>query len=574
MSSAIFDQAAFTLPTRFCTQIASENRGHGNRDSPRKLSGLFLLPCLLLTGSIGLLATSAVAQEPNPTSVNAPAADMNPITMQNGIYIYRVHVIERNLDCVNYLNRSGSTTIGFDGTPLLPGAKGEAKVTSERGKITIDAHFEGLTPANGFGHEYLTYVLWAISPDGRAQNLGEVLPAGTKNNIKVTTAFQSFGMIVTAEPYFSVSEPSDVVVIENVIRTDKTEGVLEKVNAQYSLLPRGMYAESAGAHTVAHPITRNERSPLELYEADNALRIAHDAGADKYAADIMAKATLDLQNASDLDGSKSGDRKMEITNAREAVERAEDARITALRKEEAERQANTVIAKNQAQADAAQSQQQAAASQLQAQQSAQQAEQSAQQAQQAKLDAESAQVAKAQADAARAQAEAQAAEAQARAAAANKSADDANAVRERLRVQLNSVLATSETARGLIVNMSDVLFDTNKYTLKPGTQISLAKVSGILEAYPGLKVQVEGYTDSVGTDALNQTLSENRAGAVRSFLVQQGVSPDSITSAGFGKNNPVADNGTASGRQQNRRVNMVVSGDAIGVSQSVSLTSH
>jgi outer membrane protein OmpA-like peptidoglycan-associated protein len=475
---------------------------------------------------------------------------------------------------VNYLHRSGSTTIGFDGTPLLPGAKGEAKVTSERGKIMIDAHFEGLTPANGFGHEYLTYVLWAISPDGRAQNLGEVLPAGTKNNIKVTTAFQSFGMIVTAEPYFSVSEPSDVVVIENVIRADKTEGVLEKVNAQYSLLPRGMYAESAGAHTVTHPITRNERSPLELYEADNALRIAQDAGADKYAADIMAKATLDLQNASDLDGDKHGDLKMEISDAREAVERAEDARITALRKQAAERVQNTVIAKDQAQADAAQSQQQAAASQLQAQQSAQQAEQSAQQAQQAKLDAESAQTAKAQADAARAQAEAQAAEAQARAAAANKSADDANAVRERLRQQLNSVLATSETARGLIVNMSDVLFDTGKYTLKPGTQISLAKVSGILEAYPGLKVQVEGYTDSVGTDKFNQTLSENRAGAVRSFLVQQGVSPDSITSAGFGKNNPVADNGTASGRQQNRRVNMVVSGDAIGVSQSVSLTSH
>ena len=285
---------------------------------------------------------------------------------------------------------------------------------------------------------------------------------------------------------------------------------------------------------------------------------------------IMAKATLDLQNASDLDGSKSGDRKMEITNAREAVERAEDARITTLRKQAAEREQNTVIAKDQAQADAAQSQQQAAASQLQAQQSAQQAEQSAQQAQQAKLDAESAQVAKAQADAARAQAEAQAAEAQARAAAANKSADDANAVRERLRQQLNSVLATSETARGLIVNMSDVLFDTGKYTLKPGTQISLAKVSGILEAYPGLKVQVEGYTDSVGTDALNQTLSENRASTVMGFLVQQGVSADNITSKGFGKNDPVADNSTASGRQQNRRVNMVVSGDTIGVSQSAS----
>ena len=567
MSSAIFGQAASTLPTRCCTQIASANRGRGKRSSPRKLSSALLLPGVVLTCGIGMLAASAVAQEPNPTSVNAPAVDTNPITMQSGIYIYRVHVVERSLDCVNYLHRSGSTTIGFDGTPLLPGAKGEAKVTSERGGITIDAHFEGLSPANGFGHEYLTYVLWAISPDGRAQNLGEVLPAGTKNNIKVTTAFQSFGMIVTAEPYFSVSEPSDVVVLENIIRPDQTEGVLEKVNAQYSLLPRGMYAETTGAHTVAHPVTRNERSPLELYEADNALRIAQDAGADQYAPEIMAKAALDLQNASDFDSNKHGDRKMEITDAREAVERAEDARITALRKEAAEREQNTVIAKDKAQADAAQSQQQAAESQLQAQQSQQQAEQ-------ATLDAERAQAAKAQADAARAQAEAQAAEAQALAAKANKTADDANAVRERLRQQLNSVLATSETARGLIVNMSDVLFDTGKYTLKPATQISLAKVSGILEAYPGLKVQVEGYTDSVGTDALNQTLSENRAATVKTFLVQQGVAPDSITSAGFGKNDPVADNGTASGRQQNRRVNMVVSGDAIGVSQSASLASQ
>jgi len=467
---------------------------------------------------------------------------------------------------VNYLHRSGSTTIGFEGTPLLAGAKGEAKVTSERGGITIDARFEGLTPANGFGHEYLTYVLWAISPDGRAQNLGEVLPAGTKNNIRVTTAFQSFGMIVTAEPYFSVSEPSDVVVVQNVVRPDKTNGILEKVNANYFLLPRGAYAETAGSKTVAHPVTRNERSPLELYEADNALRIAQDAGADKYSPEIMTQARLDLQNASDMDGNKHGDRKMEITDAREAVERAEDARIAALRKEAAEQAANVVIAKDKAQADAALSQQQAA-------QSAAAAQQAQLTAQQAQLDAEQAKAAKAQADAARAQAEAQAAEARAKAAEANKSAEDANAVREKLRQQLNSVLATSETARGLIVNMSDVLFDTGKYSLKPATQISLAKVAGILQAYPGLKVQVEGYTDSVGSDALNQKLSENRASTVKDFLISQGVSMNSISAAGFGKNDPVADNGSASGRSQNRRVNMVVSGDAIGISgQSASLS--
>jgi outer membrane protein OmpA-like peptidoglycan-associated protein len=535
------------------------------------------LPALAITGTFGLLAAvspaKARAQEPNPMSqpATAPDAPANPITEQNGIYIYKVKVVQRNLDCVNYLHRSGSTTIGFAGTPLLAGGKGEAKVTSERGGITIDAKFSGLTPANGFGPEYLTYVLWAISPDGRAQNLGEVLPEGTKNNIHVTTALQSFGMIVTAEPYFSVSEPGDVVVLQNVIQEDKTAGVLEKVNANYYLLPRGAYAETAGAHSVANPITRNEHSPLELYEADNAVRIAQDTGADTYASEIMQKAKLDLQNASDLDGNKHRDVKMEITDAREAVQRAEDARITTLRKQAAEREANTLTAKNEAEAQAAQSQAEAAKAAQQAADSQQQAAQSQMAAQQAKLDAEQAQAAKAQADAARAQAEAEAAEARAKAAEASKNAEDANAVREKLRMQLNSVLQTSETARGLIVNMSDVLFDTGKYTLKPTTQISLAKVAGILEAYPGLKVQVEGYTDSVGSDDYNQKLSENRAAAVKDFLVSQGVQPNSITSAGFGKSDPVADNTSASGRAQNRRVNMVVSGDAIGV-QSASLT--
>jgi outer membrane protein OmpA-like peptidoglycan-associated protein len=530
-----------------------------------------VLPSVAILGTFGLLASvvpaDTKAQEPNPTSQTAVVtdADTNPIVEQNGIYIYRVKVVERNLDCVNYLHRSDSTHIDFDGTSLLPGAKGEAKVTSERGKIAIDAHFDGLTPANGFGREYLTYVLWAISPDGRAQNLGEVLPAGTKNNIKVTTALQSFGMIVTAEPYFSVTEPSDVIVLQNMIRPDKTNGVMEKMTANYSLLPRGMYAETAGSHTVANPITRNERSPLELYEADNAVRIAQDAGADKDAPKIMAQAMLDEQNASALDGNKHGDLKMEITEAREAVERAEDARIASLRKQAAERAQAQVTAKEQAQADAALSQQQAAQSQADAAQS--QAT-----AQQAKLDAEQAQAAKAQADAARAEAEAETAAAQAKALEADKNANDANAVREKLRLQLNSVLATSETARGLIVSMPDVLFDTGKYTLKQTTQISLAKVAGILEAYPGLNVQVEGYTDSTGSDELNQKLSENRAMAVKDFLVSQGESQGSINSTGFGKNDPVADNGSVNGRALNRRVNLVVSGDAIGIAESATLT--
>ena len=507
-----------------------------------------LIATAILTGTMISTAGIACAQEPNPTSQQPQTSGAaQGIREENGVYIYRVNVVQRDLDAVNYLHRSGSTRIGFKGTTLLPLAKGEAKVQSERGGITIDANFQGLTPANGFGPEYLTYVLWAISPDGRPQNLGEVLPAGTKNNIHVTTALQSFGLIVTAEPYFSVSQPSDVVVLQNVILNDKTTGVLEKVNAHYSLLPRGTYAQTEGSKTVMNPITRDEKSPLELYQAYNALRIATNVGAEKYAPEIMAEAKLDLRNASDIDSNKKGDRKMEITFARQAVQRAEDARLVTLRKQAAERQLNAQLAKEQAQAQAHQSQ-------LEAQQS--------------QMAAAQAQAAQAQADADRARAEAEAANARAHAAEANKSAENANAIREKLRAQLNSVLATSETARGLIVNMSDVLFDTAKYTLKPDTKISLAKVAGILQAYPGLKLQVEGYTDSIGGDEYNQKLSENRAGAVRDFLVSQGVTMNNISATGYGKNDPVADNGTAQGRSQNRRVNLVVSGDAIGVHES------
>jgi outer membrane protein OmpA-like peptidoglycan-associated protein len=138
-------------------------------------------------------------------------------------------------------------------------------------------------------------------------------------------------------------------------------------------------------------------------------------------------------------------------------------------------------------------------------------------------------------------------------------------MRERLRQQLSAVLETQETARGLIVNISDVLFDFNKYTLKPGSRETLAKVSGILLAYPGLKIQLEGHTDSIGSDEYNQKLSEDRANAVREYLVGQGVPGTTVTAAGFGKGSPVASNDNAAGRQRNRRVEMVVSGEPIGV---------
>ncbi|MGI4829269.1 MAG: OmpA family protein [Janthinobacterium lividum] len=498
------------------------------------------------------LGLPAVAQDvSNPTAV-APGARSGEVVAdtQNGIYIFHVKVVQRSLDAVNYLNRSGSTHVNFTGTDLAPGIRGDGKVDAQTGKTHISVHLEGLSQANGFGPEYLTYVLWAISADGRPQNLGELELAGNKASLDVTTSFQSFGMIVTAEPYYAVSVPSDVIVAQNTF-SDRTQGILQQVNIHYSLLPRGLYANTAGAKSIAHPITDREHTPLALFEAYNAQRIALAAGADKYAPDIMAEVNTDITNAEQIQDGKHRDVKLEFTDAREAVQRSEDARISTLRKQANERQQQAQDAKVEAQ-------QQAAASQVQAAQAQAQADAAAA----ARAQAEAQQ---AQAEVAAADARAQAATAQQQAAAAQQSVE---ALRARLLAQLNAILQTTDTPRGLVVNLSDVLFDTGKYTLKQNTQVSLAKVSTILELYQGIKVQVEGYTDSVGSPASNQTLSENRATAVENFLVNNGVPQGNVTAQGYGATNFVADNGSAAGKAQNRRVELIVSGSGIGVQTS------
>jgi len=495
-----------------------------------------------------LLAGSTVlfAQEPNPTA-NKPASQVQDgqVEMRDGVALYKVKVIGRDIPAINYFHRKGATKIGFQGTALLPGAKGEAKVEGKGGRTVIEASFQGLSPANGFGVEYLTYVLWAITPEGRPVNLGEILPTGSKdkNEITVTANLQAFGLVITAEPYYAVTMPSDVVVMQNYVLDNKTEGVIEQVNAHYTLLPRGAYTETAGRHSVLHPITRDERSPLELYEAMNAVQIAEAAGAGKYAADTLATARTSLRNAQDLDLHKDN-RKQTITYAREAVQSAEDARIITIRKIKAEDEAATQQARMDAEHAAQQSQLDAEKSRLEAEKQAAQ---------------------RAQAEAATAEAEARARRAR---EAQHEAEQSAEQVRERLKQQLNQVLQTTETARGLIVNMSDVLFDFNKYTLKPEAREKLAKVSGILLAYPSLKMQVEGYTDNIGSDEYNQKLSEQRAGTVRDYLVSQSVTETNISAAGYGKSDPVADNSTNAGRAQNRRVQLVVSGSAIGVQSS------
>ncbi len=506
---------------------------------------------LVLTGVLSYGV--APAQELNPTAdprtANGVQNGGRPVGELNGVPLFRVNVVRRDLDAVNYFHRSGSTKIAMVGTPLLPRAKGDAKVGSDKGRISINVHLEDMQPANGFGTEYLTYVLWAITPDGTPSNLGEVLPTGgNKVDLQVTTGLQSFGLIVTAEPYFAVKVPSDIVVLENRVIEDKTQGVLGKVNAKYTLLPKGLYADTAGSKTVVDPITRTEHSPLELYEAHNAYNIARLAGAERYAPDILAQVRTALQNADDMDQNKHRDVKMEITYARDAVQRAEDARISSLRKREAERQQAQIDARQAAEAQAAQSQ-------LAAQQEALNAER-------ARAAADRAAAERARAEAQAATANAAAADSAAKAAAAQQSVV---AIRQRLRAQLNSVLATQETARGLVVTLGDVLFDTGKSNLKQTAQLSLAKVSVILQQYPDLKLQIEGYTDSVGGDEYNVKLSQDRANATQAFLISNNVDPGNITSTGYGKSHPVADNGTAQGKAQNRRVEMVVSGPSIGV---------
>ena len=517
----------------------------------KRFNSKYSVPLVFLAASAGL---SLMAQEPNPTANQPQAGGPQTIMeMRDGVAVYKVNVVGHDITAINYFHRQAATKIGFQGTALLPNAKGSAKVEGRGGRTVIDASFEGLSPANGFGPEYLTYVLWAITPEGRPVNLGEILPTGSKdkNQITVTTNLQTFGLIITAEPYYAVTMPSDLVVMQNFAIEDKTQGVIEQVNAHYTLLPRGAYAETAGRHSVLHPITRDERSPLELYEAINAVQIAEAAGADKYASDTMATAKTALKNARDIDANNKGDRKETITFAREAVQASEDARIMTIRKLKAEDDAAQLQARQDAEAAAAQS---AAVAQQQAEK-------------------------RAQADAAAAEAEARARRAREAQAAAEASAQAASAqaaqaaqqteqMRERLKDQLNQVLQTKETARGLIVNMSDVLFDFNKYTLKPEAREKLAKVSGILLAYPGLKLQVEGYTDNIGSDEYNQKLSEERANGVRDYLVTQSVKDDNISAEGYGKTNPIADNSSASGRAQNRRVQLVVSGSSIGLQES------
>ena len=497
------------------------------------------------------LSLSAFAQARPQDSIALVSNQQMPISV--------VTETSRTVEAINYQHRGGASDVDLAGTALLPSASGKAKVRSKRGTMEVEADFGNLQSPTTFGTEYLTYVMWAISPDGHAVNLGEVLVGGNvRSKLTATTILQAFALIVTAEPYFAVRQPSNVVVLENVIRSD-TKGTPEAMHAKYELMERGGYIPTGYKFD---PVVLDAKLPLEFLEARNAVRIAKSEGAEKFSGESYQHAVQLMDSADAYATAANLNKKQLIAKSRETVQTAEDARQIAVKRIDEDRAASERQASANAQAE-----------------SRAQADKATRQKEQAQADAASAQAAtaKAQADMANNQAASTAAISAAQADAdrarmianqAQKQAAQADsekaAMRAQLEVRLNEILQTRDSARGLIVSMSDVIFDTGRYSLKPGAREKLAKVAGILIAYPSLNIAVGGYTDNVGGDDMNQKLSENRAGSVRDYLVQQGVVAGSVSATGFGNSSPVASNDNSAGRQENRRVELVVSGEAIG----------
>jgi outer membrane protein OmpA-like peptidoglycan-associated protein len=527
---------------------------------------VFVLGCVGAFASAQTLPAAPAA----PAVTTAPA--MTAATPEDAT------TVSRTTKAVHYRLQGGSAKVEFQGTDLLQRASGEARIEGKKTNFQIEAKFQNLEDATKFGLEYLTYVLWAVSPQGRPVNLGEVTLEHGNAHVKAFTDLQAFGLIVTAEPYFAVTQPGNMVVMES---SSGSGGGSENIEAKYELAPRGTYS-STNTHIQDAIFGIDSKTPLELFEARNAVRIAKNASADKYAAFIFSKAGQQMMHAEEVYRQKQNRAAVEAA-AKEAVETAEEARLMAVKKkaeDEAAGEAAAREAKARADADAeAKRRNDAEIARAQAEEARAAAEQAKAEAEKMKQEAlaaaEEAQAAKAAAEKAQAEAVAQqqvlAAEAdKARASAAQsenlrqQAEKEKQELRGRLLQQLNSVLATRDSARGLIANMSDVLFRSGSVELLPAARERLAKVSGIVMAYPSLHVSIEGHTDSVGSDEYNQDLSERRAQSVRDYFVRGGIPEGAVDARGFGKAEPVASNETAEGRQQNRRVELVLSGDAIG----------
>jgi outer membrane protein OmpA-like peptidoglycan-associated protein len=522
---------------------------------------------LIAAAVISLLSGPAFAQG---TTTPSPSTE-------HTVPIFRVTVVGRTTAAINYRPHKGSTTVDLIGTAMMPEARGSAVVAGKDGHIQIDARVMNLQRATRFGSEYLTYVLWAITPEGRPRNLGELRLQDKEIRKQVTTELQAFALIVTAEPYFAVSQPSDIVVMENVVR-DGTQGNVETVQAKYELLPRGSYLMNRSTDFRAKPLEPG--ASLDLAEARNAIELARLAGADRYATDTFTKAARLLATADIAREQRKSSNEIMMA-ARQAAQTAEDARLISLKRQEDEYTARQRTLAAQRELEALEQRRRAEAESLRAQAESQRAQVEAQRAQaeaqnaaaardeaeRQRRDAEQTQAAKDAAEAELQQARLQTLKAQAAAAVAEQ---EKHELRERLREQLNAFLETRETARGLIMMVPDVLFDSGSARLTGVAREKLARVSGILASHPDLHIAIEGHTDDVGSAGVNQRLSERRAESVLAYLVQQKIPLTAVDTAGFGEARPIAPNTTAEGRQENRRVELVVTGESIGRADSTS----
>ncbi len=497
------------------------------------MSRLLILLLLLLPGpSLALLWEG-------PSTVGTVARKPVP----------KADVVERVTVAINYRRRSGTTRLNFRGTLLMPLAEGQAKVQNKQGYIEIKAEFRRVKPAILFGPEYLTYVLWAITPEGRAGNLGEILVKNGKGKLKVRTELQIFGLVVTAEPYFAVRQPSDLVVFENEVRPDN-KGAVEVIDVNYNLLKRGNYK------TLANPLslTVDAKVPLQLYEARNAVQIAKSSGADRYEKELFLKAEQRLRQAEAYQAKDPGAEPV-VLLAREAVQRAEDAREIAVRRWEEERVAAEhaaalrrereakAAAEEQARLRAEQERLRRAREEaaLEARRRAEQAE-----AERKRLEAELQQAKeaarKAQEDAHRAIAllkersasfgQERARWEQDRTVESQESPDRSRRMarlekaerRVRLYSQLSRVLFTRETGAGLVVEVPVEWFESGQAVLTPDGREGLALVAGILLANPGLVFRVLSQPEQAGGAARNKELYRGRAEAVRAYLAGRGLS--------------------------------------------------
>lgn len=477
-------------------------------------SFIILLACFVC---VACQQPVAAQDQPSPQNQNIPTSALTT----------------KSIQAVGFEVGAGSTKLAMKGTELMPQANGEAKVEikSKAGRSNVEIDVKGLGQASTLGTEFLTYVLWVVTPEGRTGNTGELLiNKNGEGKLSATTPAQTFSLIVTAEPYSVVRMPSEIVILQSAPKKD-TKGKIFPVS-EYKLMRRGQYQKLGNPLALTPDL---EKVPLQMYEARNAIEIAKSHGADKYAPEIFSKAEASLQMAEQSLAQKA-DRNKVIAAAQQASQFSEDARALAVQRQEEERivnerEAAAAKAKSEAEAKAAAD---AAEAQRQADEAAVEAKR--------KADAEIA----------------------AKEAARQRAEQEKQQLRARLLEQFNRVLPTSDTSRGLVVNMGDVLFDTGKSDLRSEAREALAKLSGIVLNYPSLRLAIEGYTDSTGTEEFNQALSQKRADAVREYLTNQGVDAGTLSAQGFGMSNPVADNGTAQGRQKNRRVEIVVSGEVIG----------